>query len=67
MANETALHPTPKEGKELSEAFFHGDLDRCMRLLMQRAAEQGYRFSSETKACTLAQLSASHTAVSSSS
>nr|WP_321482491.1 hypothetical protein [uncultured Cohaesibacter sp.] len=57
MRDEAQQRPTALEGKRLTEAFFHGDLDKCMQLIMQKASEQDYSFSCETKAYAIAQLS----------
>ncbi|WP_321447159.1 hypothetical protein [uncultured Cohaesibacter sp.] len=57
MQDEATQRPSALEGKRLTEAFFHGDLDKCMQLIMQKASQQGYSFSCETKAHAIAHLS----------
>ena len=56
LREEATQHPSALEGKQLTEAFFHGDLDKCMQLIMQKASQKGYSFSCETKAHAIAHL-----------
>ncbi|WP_319485863.1 hypothetical protein [uncultured Cohaesibacter sp.] len=49
MSDQPLHTASALEGKRLIEAFFHGDLDACMRMLIDEAQKRNYSFSEETR------------------
>nr|WP_319388409.1 hypothetical protein [uncultured Cohaesibacter sp.] len=49
MSDEPLHTADAYEGKRLIEAFFRGDLDACMHLLINDAQKRNYSFSEETR------------------